>query len=796
MLLLVAEKPSVATQHYRAMLERCEGESFVQRDGYLQGKNHCITWCVGHLITLAPFDQYPGFDGPWRLANLPMLPKQFLLQPIERTSKQLHIVQGLMAQAETIVNGADAGREGNLIFDLILDYTPAFKQKKIQRLWVNSYVAKELDVAWKKLESAEQRVNLSYAARLRQRADWMVGLNATRAYTLTAGQGKLISVGRVQTPTLNLIVQRDDQVENFQEHFFYGVVGHWNGFPAQWIREEKIAFFDEDRIPKSIVEKCANQLAVLQSSEIKKKSQFPPKPFDLTELQKEANKRFKMNVQEVLDIAQVLYEKKVLTYPRTDSSYLPESMQRESYQLAQTLATAKQKEWIRPESDSFVFINSSKVTDHYAIIPTGEKAQGLSETEQKVYHLVVERFVLAWTQPYVWSEYEALIQCQQEEFRLKLKKPEQEGFKALVKEDKKVKKANSETSEDEIANEVDAFPSWANETTAIFDPIELHKKKKSKPKYFTEATLLAAMKTAGKQIDDDDMAEAMKDRGLGTPATQAGIIETLKKREFISTQKTSIVSTKRGREVIALMDDKVKSPEMTGEWEYKLSLVEKGSFDPAAFRDGIVDYVQQLFSSLQQRYGNQFAREKAQSALPCPKCGQDLSMPPWGYVCKNGVCDFRIGHTVAQRSITHEEMAELLRNRRTGVLQGFVSKKGNVFAAALVLDETAKAVFEFPERKSTDHEGTNTPIFPCSCCGFSMKKSAQWLYCADPQCGYVLPLVYYGKALDDSVLLQLLTQKHSEVLDGFVKGDTAFRAALEIRSDGKIGFDLSSVVKF
>ncbi len=887
MLLLVAEKPSVATQHYRALLERCEGETFVQRDGYLQGKNHCITWCVGHLITLAPFDQYPGFEGTWKLGNLPMLPKQFLLQPIERTAKQLNIVQGLMAQADTIVNGADAGREGNLIFDLILDFTPDFKKKTIKRLWVNSYVAKELDAAWKKLESAEQRINLSYAARLRQRADWMVGLNATRGYTLTAGQGKLISVGRVQTPTLNLIVQRDNQVENFQEHFFYGVVGTWKGFPSQWIREDKVAFFDEEKIPQAVVAKCTNQSAVLKEKDIKKKSQFPPKPFDLTELQKEANKRFKIGVQQVLDIAQVLYEKKVLTYPRTDSQYLPESMQVESYQLAQKMATPKQKELLRPASDSFVFINGSKVTDHYAIIPTGEKPQDLSESEQQIYDLVTERFIVAWAQPYLWSEFQALIVCQEEEFRLKLKKPEQEGFKALIKEDKKSKKSNPENSEDEITAEVDAFPTWANGESAKFDPIELHKKKKSKPKYFTEATLLAAMKTAGKQIDDEEMAEAMKDRGLGTPATQAGIIETLKKREFITLQKTSIISTKRARQIIALMDDKVKSPEMTGEWEHKLSLIEKGEFDPATFRDGIVDYVQQMFESLRQKFGNQFVREKIEDLLPCPKCGQNLSMAPWGYVCGSVGCDFRIGHTVAQKSLSHAEMKELLSQRKTSLIQGFVSKKGTLFSAVLALDEklevkfefdgddapkrpfagkcplckaglihsgsriscdkscgyvlyttiagkilsddqlhtlldkgktevipgftskagklfeaaiklgeNGRAVFDFPERAPVSEAKLVKPEFSCSYCGAEMEKHTNSLTCSEPQCGFSLPLVFFGQALSDPILQQLLTQKHSDVLDGFVKGEKTFKAALEIREDGKVGFDLATVVLF
>ena len=637
MILLVAEKPSVANQHYRPMLERIEGEKFTQGDGCLIGKNHCITWCVGHLITLAPLDAYPGYEGGWRLSNLPLLPEKFRLMEIESTRKQLAVVRQMMEQADVLVNGADAGREGNLIFDLVLDFTPAFKQKTIKLLWVNSYVAKDLDKAWKNLEDATQRVNLSYAARLRQRADWMVGLNATRAYTLTAGRGKMISVGRVQTPTLNLVVERDTIVEQFKELYYYSVVGTWKGYQAQYVKQEtkedgrsptkpgmtneglKVAVFEKEAEANAVVERCKPPApATIAKIDTQQKKQFPQKPFDLTELQKEGNKRFKFSAQQVLDCAQNLYEKKLLTYPRTDSQYLPDTMKQEAYSLAQRLASPEQKGVMRNESENFVFINSSKVTDHFAIIPTGETPNGLPEMEQKIYDLAKERFVQAWLKPYIWSEMDVILNAQGggsagsptlDIFRLKLKRNEDLGFRVLVKEEMKKGKKKKEdprsepgmrhagdnsgeggasNDSDEITNLVEAFPEWNVGDTSPFDSVELQKKKKSKPKYYTEATLLAAMKTAGKQIENEELAEAMKDRGLGTPATQAGIIETLKKRGFIEAQKNYLVSTARGREVIALMDEKVKSPEMTGEWEYKLSQVEKGTLSPVEFRDGIV----------------------------------------------------------------------------------------------------------------------------------------------------------------------------------------------------------------
>ncbi|MBO5531264.1 MAG: topoisomerase C-terminal repeat-containing protein [Fibrobacter sp.] len=941
MILLVAEKPSVANQHYRPMLERLEGEKFTQGDGCLIGKNHCITWCVGHLITLAPLDAYPGFEGGWRLSNLPLLPEKFRLMEIESTKKQLNVVRQMMEQADVLVNDADAGREGNLIFDLILDYTPTFKQKTIKRLWVNSYVAKDLDKAWKNLEDATQRVNLSYAARLRQRADWMVGLNATRAYTLTAGRGKMISVGRVQTPTLNLVVERDTIVEQFKELYYYSVVGTWKGFQAQYLAEDKVAVFEKEAEANAVVTRCSPPADIaIAKIDTQQKKQFPQKPFDLTELQKEGNKRFKYSAQQVLDCAQNLYEKKLLTYPRTDSQYLPDNMKQEAYALAQRLATPEQKGVMRSAEENFVFINSSKVTDHYAIIPTGEVPNGLPEMEQKIYDLAKERFVQAWLKPYVWNEMEVILQTRDERretkdlFRLKLKRNEDLGFRALTKEETKGKKKNGSAGSptdnkdaaaegkgdsDEITNLVESFPEWNVGDHAPFDSIELQKKKKSKPKYYTEATLLAAMKTAGKQIENEELAEAMKDRGLGTPATQAGIIETLKKRGFIEAQKNYLVSTARGREVIELMDEKVKSPEMTGEWEYQLSQVEKGKLSPVEFRDGIVEYVKQLFADLHARYGCQFERETVTDAINCPKCGQPMEIAPWGYTCKNEACAFKIGYTVAGRMLSHHEMKDLLTNKAVGPLVGFKSKKGTEFAAKLIVDKDFNIQFEFEsdgkfhgqkteykcplcgavleENKNaifctatkdpgttagmtnegtagmtnegtagTTNEGagdcnftlfktvaghmltaaeigelfTNgaTPLIqdfkskkgavftarlkwgegadkgraifeflhrnlPCPVCGDQLRfrsgttsqgnETHAAFVCMNPQCGYGIPQIFYQRKFSDEEVEGLLKNKCTPVLEPFKKNDTTFRAALEIREGGKIGFNKLTV---
>ncbi|PWJ59730.1 MULTISPECIES: type IA DNA topoisomerase [unclassified Fibrobacter] len=847
MILLVAEKPSVANQHYRPMLERLEGEKFTQGDGCLIGQNHCITWCVGHLITLAPLDAYPGFEGGWRLSNLPLLPEKFRLMEIESTKKQLAVVRDMMNKADVLVNGADAGREGNLIFDLILDYTPAFRQKQVKRLWVNSYVAKDLDKAWKNLEDATERLNLSFAARLRQRADWMVGLNATRAYTLTAGRGKMISVGRVQTPTLNLIVERDTVVEQFKELYYYSVVGTWKGFQAQLLHPDrdtksdtkkadaetpqqgvplKVAVFEKEEPAQAVVDKCSPpEEAVITAIDVQQKKQFPQKPFDLTELQKEGNKRFKYSAQQVLDCAQNLYEKKLLTYPRTDSAYLPDTMKQEAYQLAARLATPAQQGIMRPESENFVFINSSKVTDHFAIIPTGEQPNGLPEMEENIYNLAKERFIQAWLKPYVWNEMEALLASphtadpespqgdRQEVFRLKLKQNEDLGFRALVKEEKKKKTSKKSDSSsgaggdaaesgdsgnsDDITNIVDAFPDWNVGDKAPFDTVELQKKKKSKPKYYTEATLLAAMKTAGKQIENEELAEAMKDRGLGTPATQAGIIETLKKRGFIEAQKNYLISTARGREVIDLMDEKVKSPEMTGEWEYKLSQVEKGLLTPVEFRDGIMDYVRELFVHLKEKYGSQFERETVTDALPCPKCSQPMEIAPWGYVCKNSECGFKAGHTIAGRTLSHAEMAKLLATGKSDLLSGFKSKKGTTFSATLTLAEDGNIGFEF----SDEPRASSPTNYKCPKCGKQILDSGNRLTCesnlgpenAESTCDFVFFKTIAGHIMTDEEIAELFNNGATDVITDFItKKGQSFSAKVIWDSDHKATFSFEN----
>lgn len=783
LILLVAEKPSVAREHYQKMLQRVAKESFIQRDGYLEGKKYCITWCVGHLVTLATFDSYDGYDGSWKLGNLPLIPESYKLQIIERTQKQHNIVHHLMTQADTLINGADAGREGNLIFDLILDQNPKLKQKTIQRLWVNSYVDKDLDVAWNKLESAQERENLSWAARLRQRADWLIGLNATRAYTLAAGHGRLLSVGRVQTPTLNLVVQRDLDVESFQELFFYGVGGFWNGCEALWLEQDKVAWIEEKALATRTYKKCADQAATLIDWKKSTKKSFPPKPFDLTELQKEANRKFKFKAAQTLEVAQTLYEKKFISYPRTDSAYLNESMKMDSYALAQKLCPDSLKKILRPNSEKFTFINNAKVTDHYAILPTSLVPKSLSKIEGQLYQLIRHRFVQAWMEPQVWTEGTGILECAAEKFRIRLKAEKHKGWKLQTeKEEKK--------DDDESSNWVEQIPDFSQGQTAKLENAAVKTKKKSRPKYYTEATLLQAMKTAGKKIENEAMAEAMKDRGLGTPATQAGILETLKSRGFMEEEKGHLRSTSRGRFLIDKVESQLKSPELTGDWEHKLKLMEKGEYSPKDFYHGIREYLGDIFANLKKAHPVDFERDQIQWQEKCPHCENQMQAMNWGLQCDQGNCKTKVPFAIADRPFSATEIKQLLKKETIGPLDGFRSKRGFAFKAEAQLNKEGEVQLLFEEDPSRTFSATQ---LKCPSCKELLEENTKMLRCTSDRCQFNLWKTVAKYALKTKDIKQLLKKKETETIDSFLsKKGNPFTAKLKLGSDLKLEFSFDS----
>lgn len=786
MKLLVAEKPSVAKDHYQKMLQR-QGEKFTARDGYLEGQNWCISWCVGHLVTLSAMDSYEGYEGQWKLSPLPCLPEKFKLDAIAQSSKQLGILRHLMEKAELLVNGADAGREGNLIFDLVLDLYPALKQKEQRRLWVNSYVEKDLDQAFARLEPMSERLGLSYAARLRQRADWLVGLNATRAYTLTAGRGKLLSVGRVQTPTLNLMVSRDRDVESFREFYVYGLQGHWKQVPFAWCQEDKIAWVEEKPLAERVRQRSAQTEFELSQWKITVKKSFPPKPFDLTDLQKEAHRRLKFSAARTLEIAQELYEKKHISYPRTDSAYITDAMKAEAYELAQKLGTPQHLELMRPLGDKFVFVNDKKVTDHYAILPTANEPSALPKEQMALYQLIRARFLTAWLLPQQWKEGVAVIERGEDRFRSTLRVELNRGWKGLWKEDEDSKKSeNAEDSEqEEFSSWLDALPDWRVGDLANLLDLELKEKKKSRPKYFTEATLLTAMKTAGRQIEDEELAEAMKERGLGTPATQASIIETLKSRQFIAEEKGYLVSTALGRMLIDKVDERLKSPELTGGWEYKLRQVEKGELDAKDFATGIKQLVTEVFDGLRRDYSTDFERESQSWDQPCLKCGSAMERQNWGMRCLQADCQWKLPFSVAGRAFSLDELRALCEGQELLGLSGFRSKRGFEFEAGLrmVDGEISLILSEDPER--TDH-----PLsVKCPACKSALVHNSRRVRCTGERCPFVLWKTIASRTLSEEEWAPLLSKKTVGPIQGFKsKAGKDFSASLKLGGDFRVQF--------
>ncbi len=690
MKVLIAEKPSVA-KVYKELLEKVENESFTSRDGYFEGKAFTITWCIGHLVGLSSPEAY-GW-GEWRLDALPMLPDTWKLEVLEGTQKQFRTVSTLMKSADTIINGTDAGREGELIYGLVV-IQASCKSKNQQRLWLNSFVMADMVKAWKKLAPASNYDTVFQSAFCRSRADWLVGMNGSRGYSLGTGVRGL-SVGRVQTPTLGLIVARDLEIDNWQDRVFFQLMGVWKSLSFSYVKDAD-RNFDKSESLERIKKECEGKNAELRELKRDDRTQNPPKPFDLSNLQKAANQVLGLKAADTLEITQSLYEKKLVTYPRTDSEYLPESMQEESFDILARVATDKEKGVLKAASDAFVFFNSAKVSDHFAIIPTiqSDGAGSLEGHEKKVYELIRSRFVLAFARPYKFEDYQMTLDCHGHSFKARATLERDLGFKTLYAPAKNEEKDDNGEA---VTNKLTSPPSFAVGAVDILKPVELQKKKASKPSHYTEATLLTGMETAGKAIEDEDMRDAMKERGLGTPATKAAIIEILKKREYISTQGKHLISTIKGRELIKLVDAKLASPEMTGEWEFKLNQMAKGKYKEAEFMQEITVYVKQLTKTYGSESASNFENAMTADSLPCPKCKTaKLRENKFGVFCSDKEkCGFAIFAKIAGKTISSRAIHELLSNGKTKLIKGFTKKAGGKFDAALVLTNEFKVTFDF-----------------------------------------------------------------------------------------------------
>jgi len=591
MKLCIAEKPSVA----RDLAEILGAKN--KHDGYLEGNGYCVTWVFGHLCSLKDPEDYNANWKYWKLEDLPIIPPQFgiKLKNDQGAQKQFKIIEKLVSQAEEIINCGDAGQEGELIQRWVL--IKAKCKVPVKRLWISSLTEEAIKAGFNKLKDAKDFDNLFAAGNSRAVGDWMLGINGTRLYTKKYGKNKLVlSVGRVQTPTLAMIVNRQKEINAFttEEYWELKTMYRETEFLCQIERLKS-----EAKAQKGL-DYLLNKPFEITSFEQKEAKEGNPRLYDLTSLQVDGNKRFGFGAEQTLNLIQSLYEKKLVTYPRVDTTYLSEDLHAKIPGILGNLKDYKRfTDLVLKKSipKSKTIFDDKKITDHHAIIPTGIVPSGISQDEQKIYDLICRRFIAVFYPECKVSNTTVLGKVDNLIFKATGKQIISLGWREVyedLKEDKAEESEAKESKKELKEAEEKTLPIFVKGESGPHEPV-IHKGKTSPPKYYTEATLLRAMETAGKFVEDEEMRELMKENGIGRPSTRANIIETLFKRKYIEKKKKNLVATDTGMSLIdVIKSDLLKSPELTGQWEHKLRLIEKGTYDPQTFKDELFKMVREL----------------------------------------------------------------------------------------------------------------------------------------------------------------------------------------------------------
>lgn len=650
MKVVIAEKPSVARDIAEVL--KITGK----KQGYIEGRGCAITWAFGHLVALQEPGEYDPALKRWSLESLPFVPEEFRLTLIKNrgVAEQFRIIESLCKEAEEIICATDAGREGELIFRYILAQAGC-EEKPIRRLWLNSLTPDAIQEAFKELKDGHEYDALYAAARCRSESDWIVGLNATRYYTVKHGgigggaDRVLWSIGRVQTPVLAMIVERDDTILQFRPQPFWELTSRYREVLFTYTGKR----FEKPEKARDLLQKITDQPFVISDSVGKKIKEQPPQLFDLTTLQREINKRHGLSAADTLAAAQNLYEKKLITYPRTDSRYLSEDLKPRIPKILAQLKTLRPEEIEALNLAKLPFskriIDDTKVTDHHAIIPTGVKPGAIGANEQLVYEAVTTQFIAAFYP--VCSKNVTTVSgvSNQVKFQAKGTQILEPGWTILFPKKKQGKEADDEQT----------LPAFEPGESGPHEPV-LHEGKTKPPNYFTENSLLGAMEAAGKFVEDDQLREALKERGIGTPATRAAIIETLLRRNYIRREKKQLRCTDMGRCLIALIQDPLlKSPEMTGEWEQKLKQIERRQLAPEVFMAGIGDYIRTLI-----RNGSA-GRTGSGHWASCPLCGKEVVKGKRAFGCsgwKEG-CPFVLDPEWQGLTLTVKQIQTLLQQR-------------------------------------------------------------------------------------------------------------------------------------
>ncbi|NNM65850.1 MAG: DNA topoisomerase III [Burkholderiales bacterium] len=818
--LVIAEKPSVAQDIVRALTPTAG--KFDKHDEYFESESYLVTSAVGHLVEIGAPEAFEVKRGKWSFANLPVVPTHFDLKPIEKTKSRLSAIAKLLKRKDVtaVVNACDAGREGELIFRLIQQYASA--KQPVQRLWLQSMTPQAIRDGFAHLRSDAEMQPLASAARCRSEADWLVGINGTRAMTAfnsRDGGFFLTPVGRVQTPTLSVVVAREEQIRRHVARPYYEVqagfaaaAGNYSGkwFDPAFKKDADDGDRRADRLwdrarAEAVVAACAGKTAEV-TDESKPATQISPALFDLTTLQREANSRFGFSAKMTLSLAQSLYEKhKALTYPRTDSRHLPEdyvAVARDTLKvlgegegaaalLAGFARSALDKGYVKPTKRVF---DNAKVSDHFAIIPTPQVPKALSEAEAKLYDMVARRFLAVFFPAAEFHVTTRISRIDAHQFRTEGRVLVVPGWLEIY--------GRAQQGDDANLVAVEPGEKVAAET------VELLEHKTKPPARYTEATLLSAMENAGKMVDDEDYAEAMAGKGLGTPATRSSIIEGLLAEQYMLREGRELVPTAKSFQLMTLLRglgvEELTKPELTGEWEHKLAQMERGQMQRDAFMQEIASMTEAIVRRAKEFNRDSVPGDYATLKTPCPNCGGVVKENYHRFACTQ--CDFSIGKHPAGRSFEIAEVEQLLTHKRLGPLTGFRSKMGRPFAAELKLAREGEAgqwKLEFDFGQPSTGEGAEAPDFTdqeplgaCPKCSGAVFDAGNAYVCEHsvgpaPSCDFRSGKIILQQPIDPAQMRKLLSEGRTDLLDGFISARTKrkFKAFLVRQPDGKVGFE-------
>ena len=683
MILVVAEKPSVAQTIGKVL------GATSRKDGYLEGEAYLVSWCVGHLVGLADASVYDQRYAKWRYDDLPIIPEEWLYEVPKDKMQQFKVLSALMKDKRVteLVCATDAGREGELIFRLV--YQKAGCRKPFKRLWISSLEDSAIRDGFQHLRDGSEFDRLYEAALSRSKADWIVGINGTRLFS-TLYHKKLV-VGRVQTPTLAMLVERDGKIATFRKEKYFNVHIQKDSLKASL---EKLKTEEE---AKRIAEACDKKQASVSSLKKERKTVNPPKLYDLTTLQREANRYFSFTAQQTLDLVQSLYEKKLLTYPRTDSQFITDDMEGTVRQVISILCRKLPLfDGVAYTPDIDRISNNAKVTDHHAILPTVQVEKldiaELPESEQKILCLVATRLICATGEKHIYDETTMTVSCEGSLFTAKGKTVVQDGWKGIELRFKATLKSKEKEELENVLPEVTEGDILQNVVSSVSEHFT------SPPKAFTEDTLLSAMESAGNEAFDDETEK----KGLGTPATRAGIIEKLVKGGFAERKGKSLIPTKDGLNLVCVLPEQITSPAMTAEWENTLMQIERGNADADAFLSGIAAMTSELVKAypfLSDAEASRFdtARE---TVGKCPRCGSPVYVGKGNFYCSNRECSFCLWEdnkffSSKKKKLTKKIAKELLDKGWCRVTGLYTPKKPQLYDAVIRLDDTGGKYVSF-----------------------------------------------------------------------------------------------------